>query len=140
MLICVFIKQTNFGEFILLRLRYLFFIFHQHLTEFKVTMHILHIFRAEATFQYLHEEMKRTWPNGTHSWTSQMSIYQMFTKGVRLLALHIEYQQIGNAKIQNEMSNRSPMNSRAKQIGKSPVWQFLFNGMMHKSSFTIQGI
>ena len=69
-----------------------------------------------------------------------MSIYQMFSKGVRLLALHIEYQQIGNAKIQNEMSNRSPMNSRAKQIGKSPVWQFLFNGTMHKSSFTIQGI
>ena len=33
-----------------------------------------------------------------------------------------------------------PMNSRAKQIGKSPVWQFLFNGMMHKSSFAIQGI
>ena len=33
-----------------------------------------------------------------------------------------------------------PMNCGAKQIGKSPVWQFLFNGAMHKSSFAIQGI
>ena len=38
----------------------------------------------------------------------EMPIYQKFSKGVRLLALHIEYQRIGNAKIQNEMSNRSP--------------------------------
>ena len=95
-----------------------------------------------------------------------MPICQKFSKGVRLLALHIGY-QTQNAqwrkanvttaqwrKVKLNISGATglemrkskmkcqidpPMNCGAKQIGKSPVWQFLFNGAMHKSSFAIQG-
>ena len=48
----------------------------------------------------------------------------MFSKG--LLALHIEHQRrltgSGNAKLKCQLD--PPMNCGAKQIAKSPVWQY----------------